>query len=75
MRRLACAALLMVLTAFLAGCSTPSYRIPAGFSSTYHSAMYGGADQLHPEPQEPRPLPSTGFQSGAAPHPAGAALR
>ena len=70
MARTSCVALLLGLSGLLTGCSTPSYRIPAGFSSTYHSAIYGGVEELHP--QEPAPVLSTDRK---ATHPAGAALR
>ena len=37
----------------LAGCQVPSYRLPAGFSSTYHRALYGPRPEVAPPPAEP----------------------
>ena len=40
MRPTAALVVLIALTP-VPGCQVPSYRLPAGFSSTYHRALYG----------------------------------
>jgi hypothetical protein len=57
----------VLLSVWAAGCMVPLYRLPAGFSGTYHRSLYGPGRGVWFPPPGVQPVPvQPGFGGPAA---------